>query len=187
MSDFFKKYAIASYYILALILGAGIIYLVVQRTLPAGLTMLAATAATISGIIITGIADGREGLKLLFGRLLIWRVGIGYWLFSIFFLPVAVIAGLFLNPLFGGEPVDFSNMQPLYQIVPMFILFIITAGLGEELGWTGFLTPRLQARYSALVSSIIRGVLWGFWHIPLFIYSGLDHPSLSDFPYSGWV
>jgi membrane protease YdiL (CAAX protease family) len=78
-------------------------------------------------------------------------------------------------------------MQPLYQIVPMFILFIITAGLGEELGWTGFLTPRLQARYSALVSSLIRGVLWGFWHIPLFIFSGLDHPSLADFPYSGWV
>ena len=54
MSNFFKKYAIASYYILALILGAGIIYLVVQRTLPAGLTMLAATAASISGIAEKG-------------------------------------------------------------------------------------------------------------------------------------
>jgi membrane protease YdiL (CAAX protease family) len=187
MSNFIKKYAIASYYILALILGAGITYLVVQRVLPAGLILLAATAASIAGIIITGIADGREGLKQLFGRLLIWRVGIGYWLFAVLFLPVAVLVGLLLNPLFGGEAVGFSNMQPLYQIVPMFILFIITAGLGEELGWTGFLTPRLQDRYSALVSSIIRGVLWGFWHIPLFIYSGLDHPSLADFPYSGWV
>jgi hypothetical protein len=78
MSNFFKKYAIASYYILALILGTGITYLVVQRILPAGLVLLAATAASISGIIITGLADGREGLKLLFGRLLIWRVGIGY-------------------------------------------------------------------------------------------------------------
>jgi len=37
MSNFFKKYAIASYYILALLLGAGITYLVVQRVLPAGL------------------------------------------------------------------------------------------------------------------------------------------------------
>ena len=187
MSNFIKKYAIASYYILALLLGTGITYLVVQRVFPAGLILLAATAASLAGIIITGIADGREGLKLLFGRLLIWRVGIGYWLFAVFFLPVAVIVGLLLNPLFSGETVDYSNMQPLYQIVPMFILFIITAGLGEELGWTGFLTPRLQARYSALVSSLIRGVLWGFWHIPLFLFSGLDHPSLADFPYSGWV
>ena len=187
MSNFIKKYAIASYYILALILGVGITYLVVMRVLPAGLILLAATSASIAGIIITGIADGREGLKLLFGRLLIWRVGIVYWLFAVLFLGVAVLVGLLLNPLFGGEKADFSNMQPLYQIVPMFLMFIITAGLGEELGWTGFLTPRLQARYSALVSSLIRGVLWGFWHFPLFIFSGLDHPSLADFPYSGWV
>ena len=187
MSNFIKKYAIASYYILALILGTGITYLVVQGVLPGGLILLAATAASLAGIIITGIADGREGLKLLFGRLLIWRVGIGWWLFAVLFLAVAFPVGSLLNPLFGGDSVDFSNMQPLYQIIPMFIIFIITAGLGEELGWTGFLTPRLQARYSALVSSLIRGVLWGFWHIPLFIYSGLDHPSLADFPYSGWV
>jgi hypothetical protein len=187
MSNFIKKYAIASYYILALLLGAGITYLVVQRVFPAGLILLAAASASLAGIIITGIADGREGLKLLFGRLLIWRVGIGYWLFAVLFLGVAVLVGLYLNPFFGGEAADFSNMQPLYQIVPMFILFIITAGLGEELGWTGFLTPRLQARYSALVSSLIRGVLWGFWHLPLFIFSGLDHPSLADFPYSSWV
>jgi len=187
MSNFIKKYAIACYYILALLLGTGITYLVVQRVLPGGLVLLAATAASISGIIITAIADGRAGLKLLFGRLLIWRVGIGYWIFAVLFLVPAILLGSALNPLFGGDAIDFSNMQPLYQIVPMFILFIITAGLGEELGWTGFLTPRLQSRYNALVSSIIRGVLWGFWHIPLFIFSGLDHPSLADFPYSGWV
>ncbi|MCK4901282.1 MAG: hypothetical protein KAS38_21035, partial [Anaerolineales bacterium] len=72
MSNFIKKYAIASYYILALILGTGITYLVVQGVLPGGLILLAATAASLAGIIITGIADGRAGLKLLFGRLLIW-------------------------------------------------------------------------------------------------------------------
>ena len=187
MSNFIKKYAIVSYYILALFLGAGTTYLVVQRVLPSGLILLAAASASLAGIIITGIADGREGLKLLFGRLLIWRVSIGYWLFAVLFLGVAVLVGLYLNPLFGGETADFSNIQPLYQIVPMFIIFVITAGLGEELGWTGFLTPRLQASYSALVSSLIRSVLWGFWHIPLFLFSGLDHPSLADFPYSGWV
>ena len=187
MSNIIKKYAIACYYILALLLGTGITYLVVQRVLPGGLVLLAATAASISGIIITAIADGRAGLKLLFGRLLIWRVGIGYWIFAVLFLVPAILLGSALNPLFGGDAIDFSNMQPLYQIVPMFILFIITAGLGEELGWTGFLTPRLQTRYNALVSSLIRGVLWGFWHFPLFLFSGLDHPSLADFPYSGWV
>ena len=78
MSRFINKYAIASYYILALILGGLITYLVVQRVLPAGLIIIAALSASLSGIIITAIADGKDGLKKLFGRLLIWRIGIGY-------------------------------------------------------------------------------------------------------------
>jgi membrane protease YdiL (CAAX protease family) len=187
MSRIISKYSIASYYILALILGAVITYLVVQRVLPAGFIFVAASSASLSGIIITAIADGKDGLKKLFGRLLIWRIGIGYWAFALFILPPTILLGLYLSPFFGGEPIDLSNIQPLYIIVPMLIMTFITAGLGEEIGWTGFLTPRLQTHYNALVSSIIRGVLWGLWHFPLFIFSGLDHPILEGFPYADWV
>jgi len=182
-----KRYPVAAFYIVALLLGGVFTYLVVKRVVPSGFIFIAASSASLSGIIITAIADGKTGLKKLLGRLLIWRARIGYWVFAVLFLAPATLLGLCSNPLFGGETIDLSNMQPLFQILPMFIMFIITAGLGEELGWTGFLTPRLQSRYSALVSSIIRGVLWGLWHFPLFIFSGLDHPSLESFPYAGWV
>jgi hypothetical protein len=182
-----KRYSVAAFYILALLLGAVCTYLVVLRVVPSGFIFIAASSASLSGIIITAIADGKTGLKKLLGRLLIWRARIGYWVFAVLFLVPATLLGLWSSPLFGGERMDLSNMLPLFQILPMFIMTIITAGLGEELGWTGFLTPRLQSRYSALVSSIIRGVLWGLWHFPLFIFSGLDHPLLESFPYSGWV
>ncbi len=187
MNTFIKKYAIASFYILTLLLGGVVTYLVVQGVLPSVLIMIAALAASLSGIIITAIVDGKDGLKKLFGRLKIWRIGIGYWAFAFLILPPTILLGLYLNPFFGGEKIELSNIQPIFMIVPMFIMFFITAGLGEEIGWTGFLTPRLQARYNALTSSIIRGVLWGLWHIPLFIFSGLDHPSLESFPYADWV
>jgi hypothetical protein len=52
-----------------LILGAGNTYLVVQRVISGGFILQVAISASLSGIIITGIADGREELKLLFGRL----------------------------------------------------------------------------------------------------------------------
>jgi membrane protease YdiL (CAAX protease family) len=186
MINLIKKYSVASFYILALLLGAGVTFLVVQGILPSGLIMLAATSASLSAIILTAIIDGKEGLKKLFAGLLIWRAKIGWWLFALLFLAVAVPLGFFMNPLFGGDTMDLSNIQPVYSIIPMLIIFFITAGLGEELGWTGFLTPRLQARYNALVTSIIRSVLWGLWHFPLFIF-GFDHPSLSQFPYPFWV
>jgi hypothetical protein len=35
-----------------------------------------------------------------------------------------------VNPLFNGDPLNFSNMKPAFQIVPMFISFFIVAGLG---------------------------------------------------------
>jgi membrane protease YdiL (CAAX protease family) len=184
---FIVRYSVAAFFILAMVLGAGTLYLVVQGILPAGVALAAALSASIAGIIMTVVEDGRAGLKLMLSRLLIWRVGIGYWLFAFLFLVPAILIGSVVNPLFNGDPLSFRNMKPAFEIILMFIMFFIIAGLGEELGWTGFLTPRLQTRYSALTSSVIRAVLWGLWHLPLFLYSRLDHPSLTDFPYSGWI
>jgi membrane protease YdiL (CAAX protease family) len=185
--NFVRRYPIASFYILAMALGAGTIYLVVQGVLPTGLALAATLSASIAGIIMTAVEDGRAGLKLMLSRLLIWRVGIGYWLFAILFLVPAVVLGSLANPLFNGDPALFSGMKPALEILPLFIGFFIVAGLGQELGWTGFLTPRLQARYGALASSVIRAILVGLWHLPLFLYSRLQLPALSDFPYSGWI
>jgi membrane protease YdiL (CAAX protease family) len=181
------RYSVAAFFILAMVLGGGTVYLVVQGVLPTGAALASALSASVAGIIMTAVENGRAGLKLMLSRLLIWRVGIGYWLFAFLFLIPAVLLGSLLNPIFNGDPLSFNNLKPAFDILPMFISFFIVAGLGQELGWTGFLTPRLQARYSALTSCVIRAVLGGLWHLPLFLYSRLQHPALADFPYSGWI
>jgi membrane protease YdiL (CAAX protease family) len=177
----------AAFFILAMVIGGGIVFLVVQGILPAGVALAAALSASIAGIIMTAVEDGPAGLKLMLSRLLVWRVGIGYWLFAFLFLIPAVLLGSVANPLFNGDPLSLSNMQPAFAILPMFIAFFIIAGLGEELGWTGFLMPRLQARYSALTSCLIRSILLACWHLPLLLYSRLDLPSRAQFPYAGWI
>lgn len=103
------------------------------------------------------------------------------------FLVPAILFGSLLNPLFNGDPISLSNMKPAFNILPMFIVFFIVAGLGQELGWTGFLMPRLQARFGALASCVIRAILIGIWHLPLLIYSGLQPYALPDFPYGVWI
>jgi len=60
---------------LAWVLGAGIVYLVVQGVLPSGLALASVLSASLAGILMTAIEDGREGLKRMFRWLLIWRVG----------------------------------------------------------------------------------------------------------------
>jgi uncharacterized protein len=181
------KYPIVWFFILALLLGAGTLYLVIQGVIPTDLALSSVLSASIAGIIMTAILDGRAGLKLMLRRVLIWRVGIGYWLFSMLFLVPAIFLGSLLNPLFNGDPISLSNMKPAFNILPMFIVFFIVAGLGQELGWTGFLMPRLQAHFGAFASSVIRAILVGIWHLPLFIYAGFHPYALPDFPYGFWI
>lgn len=185
--SFVRRYSIASFYGLALALGTGILYLVVSGTLPSRLAIASVLSASISGVVITAVEDGREGLKLMFGRVLKWRVGAGYWILACLFIVPVFLAGSMPNPLFGGDPIDFSRMDPATPILQMFISFFIVAGLGQEVGWTGFLIPRLQDRHSALVSSIVRAILVAIWHLPLLLYSRHPQPALTDFPYAGWI
>ncbi len=59
------------------------------------------------------------------------------------------------------------------------IIFTLFSGpFSEELGWRGFALPRLQTKYNALVSSLILGVIWTFWHIPLFFTAGAAQMSI---------
>ena len=77
-----------------------------------------------------------------------------------------------LRALFGGSDVapdiDYSLSSVLPEIAPILITTLIIS-LGEELGWRGYVLPRLQVRLNALQASVILGVLWGLWHFPGFL------------------
>jgi membrane protease YdiL (CAAX protease family) len=186
-TGFIARHSVAAFFILAMALGAGAVFLVANGLLPAGLALASALSASIAGIVMTAVEDGRDGLKLMLRRLLIWRVGIGYWLFSLLFLVPVVLLSAPLNGLFGGDSPSYDGLSLSLDFLPLFIGFFIVAGLGQELGWTGFLIPRLQARFSALTSCVFRAILAGIWHLPLLVYAGSQHPAFSDFPYGGWI
>jgi membrane protease YdiL (CAAX protease family) len=50
------------------------------------------------------------------------------------------------------------------------IAHILIVGIGEEVGWRGFALPRLQSKHTALKSTLILAPLWGFWHLPTFLF-----------------
>jgi membrane protease YdiL (CAAX protease family) len=186
-AGFISRHSIAAFIILSLVLGGGTIFLVVQGVIPSALALLSAFSASLSGIIMNLAEDGWDGLKRMLLRLLIWRVGLTYWLFALLFIFMAILIGSQANPLFKGDQPSYSNLKLSLEIIPLFISFLIIAGLGQELGWTGFLIPRLQARYSALAASLIRAFFEVLWHLPLLFYARLQLPVLADFPYDGWI
>jgi membrane protease YdiL (CAAX protease family) len=122
----------------------------------------------IAAIIAQAHESGKEGLRGLWQRCTHWRVG-GRWygimlgLLFIIFLPI-VIFGLVKSPI----PTKNQFLTVLIWLVPMFVYTFLASGM-EEPGWRGYLLPSLQTRFSAKKASFIVGIIWGFWHWPVFL------------------
>ena len=179
MSNLIKKYPVAAFYVVALLIGGVFTapfianYLGLIPPVPFIIIFVAAFSASLAGIIVTGVIGGWAGVKKLLGRFLIWRVGLGWWLAALLLPAVAALGSVLLSGLFGGRRLDVGQLQPLVMLIPLVLMKTIQAGVGEEFGWRGFALPRLQSRYNALVASIIVGVMHGLWHWPMYFIEPL--------------
>lgn len=132
-----------------------------------------------AAIIISRIAGVYTGIT---GLLLKWRVNVK-WYVAALALPVlvAIMAyGVFV--IAGGTPMLSPETPPFY-VYPLALLFVMILGGGlEEPGWRGFALPVLLKHYNPFVASLLVGILWAFWHLPLFF---APVSSQSDLPF-GW-
>jgi membrane protease YdiL (CAAX protease family) len=142
-----------------------------------GTPVLAPDGSFISGVFIAAltilaITDGRAGLKDLGRRLVRWRVA-PRWYAVVFALPVVIVGTVMvLVPVFGGTPIDWTKQPGLANAAVFFVIFMllpIGAPVCEEIGWRGFALPRLLAGRTALTASLILGVIWSLWHLPVIL------------------
>jgi hypothetical protein len=174
----FKRYPVAAFFILTY----GVSWLVWVPMAVAQINhpiyKLGAFGPTLVALILTGLTAGRSGIKPLLRRLLIWRVHVSWYLFSFLITAVGVLIAIGLHVWLGGAVPNFNDPSQLYLVIPAFLYVLFTSVVGEELGWRGYALPRLQARYSALEASLILGLIWGAWHLPLFWMTGNFHQQI---------
>jgi membrane protease YdiL (CAAX protease family) len=119
---------------------------------------------------MTGLLYGRAGLREFRSRLLKWRVGAGWYAVALLTAPLVSTAVLLALSLVSPEylPRIFTASDRTALLL-MGIAVGLTAGIFEELGWTGFAVPTLlrRMRYGVLTTGLIVGVLWGAWHLPI--------------------
>ena len=132
------------------------------------------------GLLVTGVTGGRAGLRELFSKVVLWRIGLKWYVIALFVPITMAYLAIGLYALFGNAVPGFA---PASQLLPIVLLAVFTGAMGEELGWRGTALPRLQARWNALISSLIVGVLWGFYHLPSFLLSGLPLQDLPLIPF----
>ena len=141
----------------------------------AGLGSLVPSAVAI---VLIAVLHGKAGVKKVLRRLLMWRVGIR-WYVAVVLLSTLLFGAVGLSVLLGGEAPAVAVTIPGAVFLLVFSIFPGSAG-GEEIGWRGFALPHLQTARSALAASLVLGVAWGVWHLPLFLI-GTDNRPLSLF------
>ena len=159
-----------AFFILTFILSVPFYFLAVL--VPPEMAMLAGLALTLAPIsaalILTFRQDRSTGAKKLFKRAFDFkRIPNAKWYLPIIFLwPVIFsLALVLLN--FIGEPIT----DPVFPLVaaPIGLLVFFFLALFEEVGWMGYAFNPMEDRWNALIASIVLGLIWSAWHLPIYI------------------
>ena len=136
------------------------------------LVFVGAFGPALAAIIVSAAISGWAGVKSLLRRMVLVKVGIRWYLVALllplvaYVLPLLLLGGsAFVSSLLSVQGTITLLLYLLLSIAGM----VIAAPLGEEPGWRGFALPRLQEQYGPLRGSLVLGLLWGLWHLPLFL------------------
>jgi len=133
----------------------------------------ASTGPLLAAIIAEWYERGRTGVSDLLGRLVDLKRA-GRWTIFGLLSPLLLVPLATLVVYIGGQgwpswkEFGISSRAPGLGPLLCFLLMTVSYGIGEEVGWRGFLLPRLQARRSALMSTLMLTLIWGVWHLPAF-------------------
>lgn len=136
---------------------------------------------SVSAIVLLRLVEGTEGVRSMLRKLVLWQAGIKWYLIALL-LPAAVrfaaLGVLYLSGYVGPE----FHFRSWHELLGVALLMLVLVPF-EEIGWRGFALPRLQSMFGAFRASIVLGVLWSLWHLPLVWVAGSYQQSDSPLEY----
>lgn len=132
--------------------------------------LLGVVAPGLVALALTAYDEGSAGVAQLVARIGRWRVGVQWYLLAVgFFAATKLLAALLHRAVVGAWPV-FGDTRLLFILGGIVVSTWMQAG--EEIGWRGYVLPRLAQRLGLGGASIVLGVIWAAWHLPLFFVKG---------------
>jgi uncharacterized protein len=130
----------------------------------------------VASFYLTYRDGGRRALLQFAGRALRIRIPAGPLCVALLLLPALAALAVYLHSREGGPALLWAMPFPIV-VVNYLLLFFLGGSLQEEFGWA-YAIDCMQQKWPLPWSSMLLGVIWGFWHLPLFFIPGLSQTFL---------
>ena len=150
-----RRFPLTSYFIIALVFSWAVVLIVLVGHLPENfLAIIPITMGpTVAALIMTAVTGGRDGIRRLLARLVLWKVPFIWYLFVFLGVPLVFILGTVFLPAQLLRSITYRQ-PPGFLISGNFLSFCRWRTLFEEPGWRGFALARLQAKWGPLAGSL---------------------------------
>jgi membrane protease YdiL (CAAX protease family) len=117
------------------------------------------------------------------------RINWKMWLTILLIFPLIFSISIFADISLGGKLPGMDQLKSLIispTMIPLIVLISFMSGpWSEEFGWRGVALSPLLKRFGIFKGSIILGLIWGIWHLPLFFMPSTWH-GLMGFKLAGF-
>jgi membrane protease YdiL (CAAX protease family) len=135
---------------------------------------LAVFSPTIASVVAIRARAGREGVRAHFRQLRSWPSNPVWYALALALPGLVFLAG---RAVYGLLPGDHGGPWFYFPTEAQHVAAMLIVPVGEEIGWRGFALPRMQRRYGAVKASVLLGLLWALWHVPMFLATGAARAS----------
>ena len=136
------------------------------------LALLGTITPSLVALMLASRTQGRAGVDALLQRVTQGQVAARWYVFALGYTAAVKLVVALLHRLIAGAWPRFGDTP--WFIIPFAIAISTPVQAGEEIGWRGFALPRLGARFGLAPASLLLGVIWAFWHLPLFFVGWAD-------------
>ena len=146
--------------------------------------VIGAFAPMLAAITLIGRVEGWAGIKTFLKRAIDFRIKPIYLMMALALPLVIHILSHTLSLAVGLDVArtlfpDEISVSPVIMAIPYFFLMLVIGGGQEEFGWRGYAQEPLQERIGVIPASLVIGVIWGLWHLPLWFMAGDLHSAYS--------